>query len=146
MGILNRNLPSKNDFGDLVERFQRDFLSPDIFKGVSDGFVPKVEVKENDDNYEVSAELPGMKEEDINITMKADSLVLEGEKKSERKEEDKGYYASEISYGSFYRTIPLKDDVDEENVKAEYKDGVLKIHLKKLAENKKKNKKIQINH
>lgn len=146
MNILNRNLPSKNNFGDLFDRFQKEFFSPELFKGIGEGFVPKVEVKETDKSYEVSAELPGMKEEDINITMKGDSLILEGEKKSERKEDQKGYYASEFSYGSFYRTIPLKDDVNEEDVRAEYKDGVLKVHLQKLAENKKKNRKIQINH
>jgi HSP20 family protein len=146
MSILNRNLPSKNNFGDLFDRFQKEFFSPELFKGIGEGFVPKVEVKETDNSYEVSAELPGMKEEDINITMKGDSLILEGEKKSERKEDQKGYYASEFSYGSFYRTIPLKDDVNEEDVRAEYKDGVLKVHLQKLAENKKKNRKIQINH
>ncbi len=110
-------------------------------------FSPKIEVKDTGKTYQVCAEVPGMDEKDINVTLRDNHLIIEGEKKNEVKNEDKkkGVYHSEFSYGRFYRAIPLSDDVDAERVNAFYKNGVLSVELEKLPEKAGKNKKIQIN-
>lgn len=156
MSLWNRDLlPSRwndravaplNDVDDLFNRFRKEFFSPDFFRNGDENFMPKVEVKETDKNINVSAEIPGMSEKDISVTLQDNNLIIEGEKKSERKKEDKGYYSSEFSYGSFYRTIPLRTEVDAEKVNATYKDGVLNVTLNKLKEGHQNSKRIEIKH
>ena len=143
---IDRALAPLADLDDMFDRFRREFFSPDVFRGIDEAFIPKVEVKETDKNIHVSAELPGMTEKDINVTLKEDNLIIEGEKKSEKKKEEKGYYSSEFSYGSFYRSIPLQAEVDADKVNAVYKNGILEITLNKLEESKQKAKRIEIMH
>lgn len=151
--MASRNLPTerserglnplasfRHEMNDFFDRFARE-----IFPGEQTSFMPKLEVRDAGAKYELLAELPGMKEEDINISLKENMLILEGEKKSESKREGKGFYRSEISYGSFYRAVPLATDVDPESVSATYKDGILRISLDKVAEVETKTKKISIN-
>lgn len=156
--MMNRNLTTRSnrsremspwsgfrdDLWDLFDRFSQDFEMP--LTQSQEQFVPKIEVKDKGDSYLVCAEVPGMDEKDINLSLKENSLIIEGEKKKEFKDEDKkkGYFHSEFSYGSFYRAIPLGEDVDTENVSATYRNGVLDVTLKKLPEKVSKNKKIQI--
>ena len=120
---------------EMFDRFRRELYSPDLLRGV-EGFSPRVEIKETDKNILVSAEIPGMSEKDITVTLRENNLVIEGEKTSERKKEDTGYYRSEFSYGSFYRSIPLHAEVDADKVSATYKNGVLEVTLNKLPETK----------
>jgi HSP20 family protein len=151
---MNWNLPTRrNDravspfsenFSDMFDRYTRDFFSPTLSEGMND-FMPRVEVKETDKTYEVSAELPGMKEDDINVTLRENNLIIEGEKRSESKKEEKDRYRSEFQYGSFYRSIPLQADVDNNNVDANYRNGLLKVTLTKKNDGTQKNKKIKIN-
>lgn len=143
---IDRALAPLNDLDDVFDRFRRDFFSPDIFRGIDKTFLPKVEVMESDESIHVSAELPGMNEKDINVTLKDDILILQGEKRSEKKKEDKGYYSSEFSYGSFYRAVPILAEVDADKVNAVYKNGILEVTLHKLEQNKQKAKRIQIMH
>jgi HSP20 family protein len=131
----------RDEMSDFFDRFSQEW-SPSTFG--DERFIPKIEVKDEEKSYEVCAEIPGMNEKDINITLKDNQLILEGEKKQEEKKEEKGYFHSEFSYGRFYRAIPLEDDVDEENVSANYENGVLKISLEKLPESKNKSRKIEI--
>lgn len=157
MALWNRDLiPTKSrwaeramaplaDMEDMFERLRREFYTPDLFRGL-EGFAPRVEITETDKNILVLAEIPGMKEKDINVTLKENCLIIEGEKKSERKKEEKGYYSSEFSYGSFYRSIPLHNEVDPDKVDATYKNGVLEVTLNKLEESKQKAKRIEIKH
>lgn len=134
------------DVEDMLDRVRRDFYSPDILRAMSEDFVPRIEVKETDKNIIVSSEIPGMNEDDINVTLRDNNLILEGEKRSEEEKEGKGFYSSEFSYGSFYRSIPLHADVDAEEVNATYKNGILKVKLTKLEENMQKGKRIEIKH
>lgn len=138
----------RDDLWDLFDRFSRDFTRDfDMPLSLSqEQFVPKIEVKDTGDSYMVCAEVPGMDEKDINLTLKDNKLIIEGEKKKEWRDEDKskGYFHSEFSYGKFYRAIPLSDDVDTENVSASYRNGVLDIELKKIPEKASKSKKIEI--
>lgn len=147
----NKNLPTRrnesglNTFSDLFEQYARDFFSP-AFTDFGGDFSPKIDVKETDKNFLVTAELPGMKEEDVSITLRDNSLILEGEKKNESKQEEKGYFRSEIEYGNFYRTIPFSSDVDDKNVDARYKDGILTVTLTKKNDGMDKTVKIPIKH
>lgn len=149
---MNRqqNLPSRrNDsyltpFTELFEQYARDFFSPSLNE--ENNFSPRIDVRETIKTYVVTAELPGLKEEDINISLKENHLVLEGEKKNETKEERKGYFRSEIQYGSFYRTVPFDSDVDDKNVEAMFKNGVLTVTLFKKNDGREKTVKIPIKH
>ncbi len=107
---------------------------------------PKVDVSETKDAVEVTAELPGVDEKDIDVTVADGVLTLRGEKKSERKEEDKAknWHLVERSYGSFLRSIPLGFDPDSNKVEAKFDTGVLRVRLPKPAEALKKEKKIEI--
>jgi HSP20 family protein len=92
-------------------------------------WMPAVEVFERDGKLHVHADLPGMKKEDIKLTIEADQLVLQGERRSSHEEggQQAGYYHSERSYGSFYRAIPLPEGVDPAKAEASFKDGVLDV-------------------
>lgn len=142
---MNRHLTTtnKNELWDLFDRFL-DFDMPTF--GTHTDFTPKIEVKDLGKFYQISAEVPGMDEKDINITLKEKQLVLEGEKRNEYKDEDKkkGYYHTEFSYGRFYRAIPLYDDVDTDKIKATYRNGVLFVDIEKLAGAQSKTRKIEI--
>ncbi len=128
---------------EMMEFFDR--FTHDNFPSFDEGkFVPKIDVRDRDNALEVRAEIPGMNEKDLNISLVENQLILEGEKKNESTKDEKGYYLSEISYGKFYRSIPLNDEVDPDKVEATYRDGVLYVTLDKRPESQKKGRKIQI--
>ncbi len=136
-----------NDFGDLINHFFGDVMNfPYDTPNVSKSLSPKVEVEEKDNSVVVSAEVPGIKEDDIDLEVSSDGyLTISGEKKQEKKENHKGSYFSEFSYGSFKRTIPLPWDLNFDEAKADYKDGVLQVTFPKSQDEKGKKKKISIN-
>ncbi len=141
----SNHLPAKNLFSDFFDLYAREFFSPMMGEENTETFMPKVEVHESEKGYEVRAELPGMKEEDINLSLDDNCLILQGEKRSEKIEEKKKSFRSEFSYGSFYRTIPFRADVDNDNIEATYRDGILHVSLHKKADGTEKTKKILIN-
>jgi HSP20 family protein len=99
---------------------------------------PAIEVFEKEDKYVVKAELPGLKEEDVDISVTDGTLALKGEKKTEHEVEEEEYHWSERTYGSFLRTISLPSNVDAEKIEADYENGMLEITLPKMAEIKPK--------
>jgi HSP20 family protein len=101
-------------------------------------WAPSIDVVEKDDKFIVKAELPGVDEEDINVTIAGNTLKIEGEKESESEENEEGYHYSETSYGSFARTITIPDSVDVSKIEASCTKGVLEITLPKMAEVKPK--------
>jgi HSP20 family protein len=94
-------------------------------------WVPSVDVSETDGDYQIKAEIPDVKKEDVKVTVEDGVLTIQGERKQEKEEKGKKYHRVERSYGSFVRSFTLPDLVDEEKVKAEFKDGVLNLHLPK---------------
>jgi len=90
---------------------------------------PQVEVFEQDNQLVIRADLPGMTKDNVNIDIANDAVVIRGERKSEREENESGYYRSERSYGSFYRRIPLPEGVSAENATADFRNGVLEIKI-----------------
>jgi HSP20 family protein len=133
-----------------IERTFEDFSrrSPLAgFPGFGDGATtPKIDVSEGKDAVEITAELPGCTEKDIDVTLNEGVLTIRGEKKTERDEtdKDKNWHVVERSYGSFSRSIPLPFTPDSAKVEARFDKGVLRLKLPKPAEVAKKEKRIEI--
>lgn len=104
--------------------------------GILRSWAPDVDIAENPDSYEIHAELPGMREEDINLTLNNNVLTISGEKKREVKEEKDNFVRVERSYGKFERSFSLPNNITGDRVAANYADGVLKITLPKAEEAK----------
>lgn len=152
MSLLNKsgdskNVPVKHRFSDtdLFKGFD-DFFNrrlSDFYEGGS-AFSPMVNIDESKEAYHVEAELPGVKKEDIDVSIKDDYLVIKGEKKSFNEEKRDQYHRVERTHGSFYRTIALPGDIDKDQISAELKDGLLSIDIKKSANAQSSSKKISI--
>lgn len=127
------------EFFSPITRRRRSWLKPEM--GV---IVPNIEMYDRKNEIVVKAELPGVAKENIDLTITKDSLTLKGEAKKEEEIKEEDYYAAEISYGSFARTIALPVEVDSEKAKASFKDGVLEIILPKREEAKPKEIKIEV--
>lgn len=104
----------------------------------------KVDVKETDKDIVVTAEVPGVEMKDIDITLTSNGLVIKGEKKMEKEENEKGYYKMERTYGSFFRLVPLPCEVQKEHLTATYKHGIVKITMPKALECGKSEHKIEV--
>jgi HSP20 family protein len=136
------SLPSRHEESPFIA-LQREMnrMFDDFFRGSSpmraEGFFggswPSVDVRENDEEVTVAAELPGLTEKDFEVSLNADAdaLVLKGEKKQEKEEKKGNIYRSECSFGSFHRSIPLPARVDGDKVRADFKSGLLTVHLPK---------------
>ncbi len=144
----------------LAFRRSMDRLMDDFFRGFhgwpspmqwfgssewGDGtFVPRVDVKNEDKQIVIEAELPGITEKDVEVSLSDDSITIKGEKKQETEEKEKNYYRLERSYGSFRRTLPLPVTVETDKAEAKFKNGVLRIVLPKTKEAIAQAKKIPI--
>lgn len=91
---------------------------------------PRVEICEREGKLIIAADLPGLKKEDVKVEIDRDAVTIQGERKQEEIENERGYYRSERSYGSFYRTIPLPEGADPQTASATFRDGVLHIEMK----------------
>jgi len=121
---------------DMSDRLNRMFARPAARTNgketmiVAD-WVPTVDISETDGEYQIKAEIPDVKKEDVKVTLEDGVLTIQGERKQEKEEKGKKYHRVERSYGSFVRSFSLPDVIDEGKVKAEFKDGVLNLHLPK---------------
>lgn len=122
---------------DMSERLNRMFARPAVRPGsgkealtVAD-WMPTVDISETDAEYLIKAELPEIKKEDVKVTVEDGVLTLQGERRQEKEEKGKKFHRVERSYGSFVRSFTLPESVDDAGVKAEYKDGILALHLPK---------------
>ncbi|GAB4244475.1 MAG: Hsp20/alpha crystallin family protein [Acidobacteriota bacterium] len=157
-GSNRRDVPVRREEEHPFVALQRDInrLFDDFFRGFGltrwpwgeeerwPAFSPRVDVVEKDDRYIVTAELPGVDEKDIEVTLQDGVLTIRGEKKEEREEKEKDRYYFERVFGSFHRTIPLPAEIDESKVSAELKKGVLRITLPKSERALKETKKIPV--
>src|SRR5436309_8641460 len=94
-------------------------------------WLPLVDITEDDKEYLIKAELPELRKDDVKVTVEGGVLTISGERKFEKEEKDKRYHRIERSYGSFLRSFSVPDDADDTKVNAEFKDGVLFVHLQK---------------
>jgi HSP20 family protein len=131
-------------FGNFLDPFGRPSQPTAPFFGTS-AQTPSIDVKELADGYEIAAEMPGMDEKDIELTVRDGVLTLRGEKRYEKKEEKENLFLAERSYGTFVRSFRLPDNVDPERVSARFEKGVLKVLLPKAPEKEAATKKIEIN-
>lgn len=139
LAVLQRDI--NNVFEDFWHRVENGWNGRSHAVGV---FGPSTDVSETQNNVEVTVELPGMTDKDIDISVSGDAMTIRGEKKIEHEEQRKGVYMSERSYGAFYRTIPLPAGVDTEKAEAKFKQGVLTVTLPKTAEAQAKVKRIAV--
>jgi len=147
--ILRRNElePRTTDVWGLqsdINRMFDAFINP--FEG-SEGrssLSPRLDVAELKNKYEIKAELPGIDEEDLNLSYEDGLLTISGEKKTENEEKEKGYYLKECSYGSFSRSVRLPENIAEDKIEAKFKKGVLTIDIPKKEITPAKTRKITI--
>jgi HSP20 family protein len=133
----------RQEMNSVFDNFLRGFeLEP--FSGRFGAFSPSVDVRETDKEIKVSAELPGMNDKDIDVSLTKDALTIKGEKKEEKEDTGENYYRMERSFGSFTRTVPLPAEVDTEKAKADFVKGVLTVTLPKTQTAIKDTKKISI--
>jgi HSP20 family protein len=131
----------------LFDRFSKGFGLPSFepfWTAETDLPAPAVDVAEDDKAYIVTAELPGIEEKDVDVTVSSGMLVIKGEKKQEKEEKDKNYYLSERSYGSFQRSFSVPDAVDRDKIAANFAKGILTVTLPKNAQAQKAEKKIDV--
>lgn len=126
-----------SDVNDIFNSFS-DAGLPDTFKSVS--YVPALDVKEDEKNLVVQAELPGLEESDIDVSLNEGVLTLKGEKKTEEKKETDKFVRIERSFGSFHRSVTLPSEVDASKIEAIFKNGVLTITLPKVVQERKEQK------
>jgi HSP20 family protein len=118
----------QSELEDLLRAFDR---LPSLRTAAS---APKVNVAESKDSFDISVELPGVDEKDIQLSVEDNQLILSGEKKQETQRDEKDWHVEEFSYGSFYRSIPLPFRPDDNDIDAALDRGVLRIQVKKPAE------------
>jgi len=107
-------------------------------------WVPKVDIAEDEKEYLIKAEIPEVDKKDVKVTLQEGVLTIQGERKQEKEEKDKRYHRVERSYGTFVRSFSLPQDVAEDKMKAEFKDGVLLVHLPKAEKPKPKAVEIKV--
>ncbi len=137
MTFLTRWDPAR-EFTSLQNQMNRLFsgLSPAGDDLMATGFVPAVDIYEDEHAITLKAEVPGIEEKDIDVRLENQTLTLRGERKFEKEEKEENFHRIERRYGSFTRSFTLPNTVDVENVKAEYANGVLSVRLPKRAEAK----------
>jgi HSP20 family protein len=139
----------------LFERLNRGFGFPEMRRmfdvepvwrqeGAFDLAAPAIDVTETDTAYTITAELPGISEKEVEVSITGDVLILSGEKRREREEREKNRYLSERSYGAFQRVLGIPDGVDRDAIAAEFSRGVLTVTLPKSKEAQNQQKKIEI--
>jgi HSP20 family protein len=116
----------------------------DPFRELEEVSDRSVDISETDQEYQIKAEIPDVKKEDVKVMLEDGVLTIQGERKHEKEEKGKKYHRIERSYGSFVRTFSLPDVIEEEKVKADFKDGVLNLHLPKSEKAKPKAIEVQV--
>lgn len=129
-GLQHRMADFRSDFG----RFPLE----------GESWIPLVDIYEKDDSYVVKAEVPGIKEGDVDVSVFGERLTIKGEKKAESEIKEENYYRSERSYGSFIRSVDLPPNVDTEKIAANYDDGILEIIIPKTSITEVTSKKIPV--
>lgn len=151
--ITHRNdFPSFSRIHSEMEKMMNDMfkdylpsLSKNSGKALGMSFLtPKINISEKEDTYKISAEIPGVDEKDIDLSMSNGMLNIRAEKKEEKEDKDEQYHRYERYYGTFTRSISLPDNIDENSIEAKFKNGVLNISIKKSKEAKSATKKIEV--
>jgi len=120
---------------DMTNRLNTLFRARDDERAPHRSFVadwnPAVDIKENEEEYLITAELPGVDKKDVKVSLKNDVLVIEGTKKAEKKEEKETFHRVERFHGTFYRSFLLPEGTDEEKIQARFSEGILTVNVPK---------------
>lgn len=142
-----------SDFQRSMNRMMRDFFAEEpIFQSLSpweagaSSFSPRLDLQETEDKMLLSAELPGLDDKDVEVTVDRDCLTIRGEKREEKEAKGAGRSLTERRYGAFERTVRLPSVVEKEKISAKFDRGILTIELPKSAEAKREYRKIPIKH
>jgi len=131
-GLITSPFSFMRRFGEGMEQLFADFgvggLMPRGFNELA-AWAPQIELFERENQLVIRADLPGLKKDDVQIEVRDDSVVIQGERQEERREEREGFYSTERVYGRFYREIPLPDGAHTEAATATFRDGVLEITI-----------------
>lgn len=112
--------------------------------GNAGDFLPHLEIREDENNYTLHIDAPGLDRKDLDISVAGNLITIKGERKAEERKKEKGYFYSERRYGSFQRSLELPTEVDSEKVLANYKDGVLEVIVPKSERSKPKQIKVDV--
>jgi HSP20 family protein len=128
---------------------RRMFETEPFWRGGEEGFsfsAPAIDFAEDENAYHLTAELPGLSEKDVNLSLSDDLLTISGEKREERQEQekDKNYHYSERRFGSFRRTIQLPQHIDRDKIEANFRNGVLNVTLPKSQDARQRQRKIEV--
>ena len=130
-GSMSPFMSLQREIDRLFDDFTRGF--PTLSGNGANALVPSMDVTETDKEIEITAELPGLEEKDVQVNVADNLLTIRGEKRAEREQKDKNYRLVERSYGSFERTLELPDGVNADAIKANISKGVLKVSIPKPA-------------
>jgi HSP20 family protein len=144
--LPSRMVPwAEEDFDEMLERFERMFGMPSRRTLVETrGWLPALDMIDRKDEIIVRAELPGIKKEDLHVSVTGNTLTIEGERKMEEAVEKEDYYCCERSYGHFYRELTLPVGVERKKITSEFKEGILEIRMPKTEEVKPKEIEIKV--
>lgn len=142
---LTRWYPSRN-LSDFSRRMNSIFntLAEDEEETSVYSFDPAIDIRENDDGFDLTAELPGIDKDDVNISLNDNVLTISGEKKNSVDKENARCYRSERVFGKFERNFRLPDETDQEKIEANFKNGMLHLNIPKREKAKPKERKIEI--
>jgi HSP20 family protein len=151
-GPLRRASPFRTspEMADMRRKFEEDFIRPvtdAIYGRIPDeqkAWAPPVDIFEKDDNLIVKVELPGIKQEDMDVSVMEDHLIIKAEKKAESDIKDEDVLRGEISYGKYQRSVPLPAGLNTKSMEAVLEDGILRVIMKKLAGEKAKKVTVQV--
>ncbi len=127
---------------DKIQRYFGDFSNFGF--NMNENFYPRIDISEDENSINVSAEIPGVKKENIKITLQDNILTIEGEKKKDSEQKEKNFFRSERMFGSFKRSFTLPEEVDYDSIEAKFEDGMLRIQMKKLIPKVKSEKLIEL--
>ena len=137
---------TQKEMNRLLDQFRSGFPSMDdeVSPMFSETSFPAIDVSETEDAIDVSAEVPGVKEDDLDVSISGQTLILKGTKSSDHEEKKEDYHLSERSYGSFRRSFRLPDDIDPDKISAKFDKGVMTISLPKCGDAKPKGRSIPL--
>ncbi len=133
------------DIQDNINKVFGNYLSARGGQAKVIGWMPPVDITESENEFLIKADIPGMKKEDIKISLDDNTLTISGERKEEKEEKGKNFVKKEKAFGSFMRSFSLPHSVDAKGIKASYKEGVLSVNVPKSEESKPREIKIDIN-
>lgn len=142
MTLIKYNQPGRDVFGKRFSDIMDEFFS-DAVATRQNAFAPSIDISESDKQYMIDVEVPGMRKEDIDLNIENNTLTISGERKFEKKEDNKQYHRVESHYGSFSRSFTLPENVKVDSISASYNNGILNITVDKSEQQMKKQIKIK---